>query len=46
MADNPDCPSVSMDCSLTDRLHTAIACIFSILQLVSQEPHHAGCIWV
>lgn len=28
----------------TDRLRTTIACILSILQLISQEPHHAGSI--
>lgn len=46
MTDNPDCRSVSMDCTLADRLCTSIASILSVLQFVSQESHHPGGIWV
>ena len=46
MTDDPDYPAISTNCILTDCLHTAIASIFGILQLISQKPHHAGGIWV
>ena len=46
MTDNPDCPSVSMDCVLRSDSHTTIARILGILQFVSQEPHHARGIWM